>query len=334
MKAFNDIADFTHEEIRALLDLATRLDTNPEPEALKGKVLSLLFLSPSFAHAGVVSSCHDTARRWGPLSFLRICRYTASNRGPASSWTGLPPNTSVKPYPSSHLTEMRSVFERLPSARICSMTYRSESFSSLTALIDTPYINMESAMSHPCQKPRRLENVGRSRDTRKRRQIRVELGLPSQGIAPRGPGLHIADGRAAGHGRYGAATGWICTAGSGHDKRARRSRCCRRPGPRIVGAARSHARRPCDLRQIVVFDNPLRGSQCRRRTATRTGPLVRRRIVVRECAGRLPLYALPAGAPRRRGRRRYPRRTTQCCHSGGAQSDAGTDGRFASDVGE
>ena len=47
MKAFNDLADFSNEELRALLDLAGRLDRHPEPDALRGKVLSLLFLSPS-----------------------------------------------------------------------------------------------------------------------------------------------------------------------------------------------------------------------------------------------------------------------------------------------
>ncbi|MDH4056660.1 MAG: acetylornithine carbamoyltransferase, partial [Gammaproteobacteria bacterium] len=47
MKAFNDLADFSNEEVQALVELASRLDTHPEPEALKGKVLALLFLSPS-----------------------------------------------------------------------------------------------------------------------------------------------------------------------------------------------------------------------------------------------------------------------------------------------
>ena len=47
MKAFNDLADFSNEGIDALLDLADRLHKTPEPEALRGKVLSLLFLSPS-----------------------------------------------------------------------------------------------------------------------------------------------------------------------------------------------------------------------------------------------------------------------------------------------
>jgi len=47
MKAFNDIADFSQEQISALLELANRLNENPEPQALSGKVLALLFLSPS-----------------------------------------------------------------------------------------------------------------------------------------------------------------------------------------------------------------------------------------------------------------------------------------------
>ena len=47
--------------------------------------------------------------------------------------------------------------------------------------------------------------------------------------------------------------------------------------------------------------------------------LVRRRAVVRERAARLPVHALPAGAPRRRGRRPDSRRPAQRRHSGGAQ---------------
>ena len=47
MDYFNDLADFTAEEIRYLIALAERLETNPEPRALEGKVLSLLFLSAS-----------------------------------------------------------------------------------------------------------------------------------------------------------------------------------------------------------------------------------------------------------------------------------------------
>ena len=47
MKLFNDLADFSAPEVADLLQLAGRLDEKPEPRALQGKVLSLLFLSPS-----------------------------------------------------------------------------------------------------------------------------------------------------------------------------------------------------------------------------------------------------------------------------------------------
>jgi len=35
MKTFNNLADFSHEEIADLLALANRLETNPEPRALE-----------------------------------------------------------------------------------------------------------------------------------------------------------------------------------------------------------------------------------------------------------------------------------------------------------
>ena len=47
LKVFNDLADFSAPEIEAFLKLASRLQRRPEPQALSGKVLALLFLSPS-----------------------------------------------------------------------------------------------------------------------------------------------------------------------------------------------------------------------------------------------------------------------------------------------
>ena len=47
MRRFNDLADFSREEIQDSDRARDRLDRNPEPRALAGKVLSLLFLSPS-----------------------------------------------------------------------------------------------------------------------------------------------------------------------------------------------------------------------------------------------------------------------------------------------
>ena len=67
MKAFNDLADFSNEEIAALLELAGRLDRQPEPDALRGKVLSLLFLSPSLR---TLASFQAAMTRLGGGSFV------------------------------------------------------------------------------------------------------------------------------------------------------------------------------------------------------------------------------------------------------------------------
>ena len=43
MKRFLDLADFTREEVLSLLELARRLERQPEPRALAGKLLGLVF---------------------------------------------------------------------------------------------------------------------------------------------------------------------------------------------------------------------------------------------------------------------------------------------------
>ena len=47
MNDFYDLADFDREQIDELLSLTRRLSEQPEPQALAGKVLALLFLSSS-----------------------------------------------------------------------------------------------------------------------------------------------------------------------------------------------------------------------------------------------------------------------------------------------
>ena len=80
-------------------------------------------------------------------------------------------------------------------------------FNALTELIDTPYINMESAMNHPCQSLADWKNAERLQPAGERRKVRVELGLPSEGIAAGGTVRNAAYGRHARHGCHGAAPG-------------------------------------------------------------------------------------------------------------------------------
>ena len=150
MKAFNDLADFSNEEIHGLLELANRLDTHPEPDALRGKVLSLLFLSPSLR---TLASFQAAMTRLGGGSFVI---------SPDMSIHGLEtrPGIVMDGAAAEHIREAVPVIASYGDAiGIRAFAQRKNldydladtEFAELTGLIDTPYINMESALGHPCQ---------------------------------------------------------------------------------------------------------------------------------------------------------------------------------------
>jgi len=150
MKAFNDIADFSKDELKSLIDLAIRLDRAPEPEALKGKVLSLLFLSPSLR---TLASFQAAMTRLGGGSFVI---------SPEMSIHGIEsrPGIVMDGAAAEHIREAVPVIASYGDAigirafaerRSLQDDLDEREFSALTDLIDIPFINMESAMSHPCQ---------------------------------------------------------------------------------------------------------------------------------------------------------------------------------------
>ena len=150
MKAFNDLADFSNEEIQTLVELAGRLDAHPEPEALKGKVLSLLFLSPSLR---TLASFQAAMVRLGGGSFVI---------SPDMSIHGLEtrPGIVMDGAAAEHIREAMPVIASYGDAigirafaerKSIEADMQEKEFTSLIDLIDTPYINMESAMNHPCQ---------------------------------------------------------------------------------------------------------------------------------------------------------------------------------------
>ncbi len=150
MLAFNDLADFSPEELRALLELAGRLDQHPEPRALEGKVLSLLFLSPSLR---TLASFQAAMTRLGGGAFVI---------SPDMSIHGLEtrPGIVMDGTAAEHIREAVPVIASYGDAigirafaerRSLDNDIAETEFGSLTDLIETPYINMESAMNHPCQ---------------------------------------------------------------------------------------------------------------------------------------------------------------------------------------
>jgi N-acetylornithine carbamoyltransferase len=150
MKAFNDLADFCNDELAALLELAARLDQHPEPQALRGKVLSLLFLSPSLR---TLASFQAAMTRLGGGSFVI---------SPEMSIHGLEtrPGIVMDGAAAEHIREAVPVIASYGDAigirafaerKNIEADMADTEFSALIDLIDTPYINMESAMNHPCQ---------------------------------------------------------------------------------------------------------------------------------------------------------------------------------------
>ncbi len=150
MNLFNDLADFSAAEINALLQLAGRLDRIPEPRALEGKVLSLLFLSPSLR---TLASFQAAMARLGGGSFVI---------SPDMSIHGIEtrPGIVMDGVAAEHIREAVPVIASYGDAigirafaerRNLDQDVADAEFNTLRELVDKPLINMESAINHPCQ---------------------------------------------------------------------------------------------------------------------------------------------------------------------------------------
>jgi N-acetylornithine carbamoyltransferase len=167
MNLFNDLADFSVEEINDLIQLATRLDQHPEPEALRGKVLSLLFLNPSLR---TLASFQAAMVRLGGGAFVI---------SPDMSIHGLETRAGIVMDGSAaeHIREAVPVIaaygdaigiRAFASRENLEQDLNDAEFNALCDLVDKPLINMESAINHPCQSLADWKTMD-------------ELGVPKQG---------------------------------------------------------------------------------------------------------------------------------------------------------
>ncbi len=150
MKSFRDLADLEPQRLEELLDLARRLERHPEPKALEGKVLALLFLSPSLR---TMTSFQSAMLRLGGGSFI------------ASPELGIHP-LETRPGVVMDGAAVEHVREAIPviasygdALGIRAFAPRKsieddvldKDFDALASLSTAPVINMESAIRHPCQ---------------------------------------------------------------------------------------------------------------------------------------------------------------------------------------
>jgi len=147
---FNDLADFSVGEVYALLKLASKLEREPEPRALQGKILALLFLSPSLR---TLTSFQAAMARLGGSSFVV---------SPGMSIHGLEYRSGIvmDGAAAEHIREAVPVIASYGHAmgiRAFAERHSLEDdladrqFRELATLVDVPLINMESAVNHPCQ---------------------------------------------------------------------------------------------------------------------------------------------------------------------------------------
>ena len=150
MDGFNDLGDFAPAAIDELLVLAKRLETHPEPRALEGKVLALLFLSPSLR---TQTSFQAAMARLGGSSFI-----VSPDRG----IHGLEMRSGVvmDGDAAEHIREALPVLasygdafgiRAFASKASLEADIEDRDFEMLRKLSTVPVINMESAIRHPCQ---------------------------------------------------------------------------------------------------------------------------------------------------------------------------------------
>jgi len=150
MKRFLDLADFGRDEVLSLLELARRLEKQPEPHALTGRILGLVFFNPSLR---TLASFQAAMARLGGNSFV-------INPGQGSWQLETRPGVVMDGAAAEHVREgipalsaycdalgIRAFAEGKDLASDLAETR----FNSMASLIDKPLLNLESAVNHPCQ---------------------------------------------------------------------------------------------------------------------------------------------------------------------------------------
>jgi N-acetylornithine carbamoyltransferase len=150
MQRFIDLADVPRPQVLELLELARRLERTPEPEALRGKVLGLLFLNPSLR---TLASFQSGMARLGGSSFVIT---PGNGTWVLESRDGIVMDGAAAEHIREGLPVLASYCDALgirafAELRDLASDLEESRFRAMSALIDRPLINLESAANHPCQ---------------------------------------------------------------------------------------------------------------------------------------------------------------------------------------
>jgi N-acetylornithine carbamoyltransferase len=150
VKNFLDLAALGLEEVTDLLALATHLERSPEPKALSGKILALLFFNPSLR---TLASFQAGMARLGGSSFV-----ISPGQG---TWIletrdGVVMDGAAAEHVREAIPVLASYADALGIRSFAGGTdlaadLADSNFLNMAKVCPVPLINMESAVDHPCQ---------------------------------------------------------------------------------------------------------------------------------------------------------------------------------------
>jgi N-acetylornithine carbamoyltransferase len=150
VKGFLSLAGLAPEEVADLLALAARLERSPEPEALKGRVLALLFFNPSLR----TLASFQAGMAWlGGSSFV-----ISPGQG---TWLletrqGVVMDGAAAEHVREAIPVLAGYADALGIRSFAGGTDLAEdladvAFRAMVEVCPAPAINLESAIDHPCQ---------------------------------------------------------------------------------------------------------------------------------------------------------------------------------------
>ena len=150
MKRFLDLADSERDEISALLELARRLERSPEPHALAGKILGLVFFNPSLR---TLASFQAGMARLGGNSFVIT---PGQGTWQLEHRLGAVMNGAAAEHVREGIPVLASYCDALgirafADCKDLASDLAETNFKAMAELVDKPLINLESAVNHPCQ---------------------------------------------------------------------------------------------------------------------------------------------------------------------------------------
>jgi N-acetylornithine carbamoyltransferase len=150
MKRFVDLADLQRDEVRDLLDLARRLEAHPEPQALAGKILGLVFFNPSLR---TLASFQAGMSKLGGTSFVIT---PGQGTWQLETRLGAVMNGAAAEHVREGIPVLASYCDALgirvfADGKNMQSDLAETAFNAMAEVVQKPLINLESAVNHPCQ---------------------------------------------------------------------------------------------------------------------------------------------------------------------------------------